>query len=698
MYLHTKSQDALLDEIREKRYPIQAATQTSLLHLKMIQVQMENTVLTAELESLHEAERLKEKFKESINKIMQLEPVHVERVDEITRVFDAYFGESWLVASRYLDGGDVSTLAGGTGVYTKYETLISLLETFEKNEAEAFGEKIRELTLETKFYLNLGLPLAFLGIVVISFLAIAAIRFTVQRVNGIVTLSRRLAEQGSDMSERIELDGADEMTELAYWFNKFIEKQDLENTRATEEIRSLAYTDALSGLPNRRLSNDHIQNEIDRNLNVGTDKARSKFAVMFLDLDNFKQVNDQYGHDAGDIVVKTVAERLRASLTALGVELPEVGQLRNLGGKALISRIGGDEFMITLPNIRQDYEVISTAERIRKSVLEPIDVFEATVEIGVSIGISFFPDHGATLRELCINADLAMYDAKSAGKNAYRIYSKELSKDLELRNAVEECLNDLDQGAQAKAFFLEFQPMFTLSTGKIDRAVASLHFHHAELGEVDAAKLSTLMDGKNQSFALDKLALTEVCKQVTQWRNDGAPAITIGVSVSAGHVGSEGFPNYVASVIRSYGLRPQDIEIVIAQTLFVESFEQLSRNVDELRSMSIKVALDDFGVGHSTMAILNNCKIDMIKVDASLVDGFDIKHEKRMLIESAIELAGSLGATVVAKGVKSQAQWHLLRLIKYDMAQGELMSNPMSCDAFIKLVFSQRPALNFSEL
>ena len=425
--VQSNSQAKLLKDIRYKRYPLQENLQEAFFTLRFIQAKMQDAVLTGEIDSLEDVNILKDQFLMSIHSAKKIDIDKQNVIATIDKSFNEFYISSYKLAQDLIGGkGDfVSGAIRGKQNAELYSQVVSSLNTFKAQELTSFTTAMNLVTERANSIITIGFPIGVISIILMFVLAFITSHRIIARINHMVITLRNIAKEDGNMSVRIPVDGQDEMAELSFWFNRFIARLEKVTIESTREIRRFAFTDALTNLPNRRLFNAHLKSEIER-----CNRQSTSLAVMFLDLDNFKQVNDTLGHEAGDELICEVAKRLEKTLRGydLVVQDFESGVSE---GEDLVARMGGDEFMLVISGLEDTDKTAQIAERVRKVILDPIEILGTGIEIGVSIGIAVFPNNGTSAEELTIKADLAMYEAKSSGKNNYCFYSSELGKAAE---------------------------------------------------------------------------------------------------------------------------------------------------------------------------------------------------------------------------------------------------------------------------
>jgi diguanylate cyclase (GGDEF)-like protein len=668
-----------LEEIRDKRYPVEEKLQKAFFTLQLMQWKMEDAVVTGELETLVEAVELQQDFLHAIQLVASIDTTKTQQVDAVVDLFDEYFSSSHRLADGILRGEIDIFEASGQGVKNAalYAQVVGLLDTFKRQELKSFNAAIEAVTERANSIFTFGAPVGLITAVFLFLIAFFVSRQIIQRVRSMVTTLSTIASDDGDMSVRIPITGRDEMSELAFWFNRFIEKLERVTIESTREITRLAYTDTLTKLPNRRLFNRHLGTEISR-----CERHLESLAVMFLDLDDFKRVNDELGHEVGDILIREIADRLVTNLRGhdfIGQEYDT-----NLAeGEHMVARMGGDEFMLIIPDLGNVEDSCVIAERISSSVIQPVKLRDNTIEIGVSIGIAIYPDNGSTAEELTINADLAMYEAKARGKNTYCFFDSQLEvearRNLELEKALHLAIDE-DQ------FELHFQPKFSADTGSITGGEALLRWTSPTMGSVSPDDFVPLAEKSELICKIDHWVIESACKQISQWRAAGLVMIPIAVNISARQASRGDLVEKISAALARYDLPAHSIEVEITETAALSNIEVVAENIRALKACSVSVALDDFGAGHSSLTLLKYCDIDTLKIDRVFIAGLSSMNRDNSIIAGIIALARVLNIETVAEGVEQEFELDALREMGCDVIQGYLLGRPMPAAKFIELL------------
>jgi diguanylate cyclase (GGDEF)-like protein len=461
----------------------------------------------------------------------------------------------------------------------------------------------------------------------------------------------------------------DEVGDLLRAFNRM-------NTavaRHDREIRRMAYTDALTSLANRLAFRETLDQRL-----LQMHGAGRQLALLFADIDDFKRVNDTLGHDAGDEVLLQFAQRIRDTVKRIG------------GPDAALARFGGDEFVILVePDAQAGHDARQVASRLAEALVaelgQPITVHDRQVFLGTSIGITLFPEDASGANSLMKNGDIAMYQAKVAGKNCYRFYSRAMDQAVERRVHLEHELRGAwDRGELSVAY----QPVFRVSDNALVGAEALLRWQHPEHGTIAP---SVFIDVAEQSGLIETLGpqvLRAACEDAVGWaaHRGGREPLFVSVNVSPRQLRSGDLPQLVANVLRDTGLHPRQLHLELTETAVLGDEALASAMLSQLRTTGVQVWLDDFGTGFSGLSHLRRVPVDGVKIDRSFVADILRDPDDLALTTAIIAMAHSLGIIVVAEGVEREGQYQLLRDRDCDLAQGYLLGHPMPVSEFDKLL------------
>ncbi|MGH8230320.1 MAG: putative bifunctional diguanylate cyclase/phosphodiesterase [Steroidobacteraceae bacterium] len=436
--------------------------------------------------------------------------------------------------------------------------------------------------------------------------------------------------------------------------------------RAERTVVRLAYFDALTGLPNREQSRRRLLGALE----VARQHERT-LAVLYLDLDNFKRVNDTLGHAVGDELLRVVAQRLRSCL--------RYGDSWNLESSGIsrpgdLARLGGDEFMVMLPNIRKPGDAGAIAERIIAALREPMQLAQNSLVVTPSVGIAVFPTDGADAETLLRNADLAMYFSKRKSPGTYSFFNAAMNATALQRFTIEDKL----RGALARnEFTLNFQPLFDIRTGQISGMEALLRWSNEQLGVVPPSEFIAVAEETGLILPIGEWVLRNACAQAKAWHDEGFPGLRMSVNVSAQQFALSEFPAQVAAILRDSGLDPGRLELEITETLIMNDETWAERAINQLKGLGVALAIDDFGTGYSSLARLRRFAVNRLKIDRSFVSSLNECSDDRAIAAAIIAMSRSLRIDVTAEGVENISQLMFLQEHDCHEAQGFLLGEAL---------------------
>lgn len=446
-----------------------------------------------------------------------------------------------------------------------------------------------------------------------------------------------------------------EVTHYAALFN------DITHMRENEErIRKLAYYDPLTALPNRRLLEDRLQLAIRH-----AHRNQSRLAVLFVDLDHFKQINDTMGHAVGDELLVMVADRLQ-------------GRLRE---DDTLARLGGDEFLILLPDLEEVEEVTRVARRLVEAVGEPCIIDDHEFSIGCSLGISLYPDDATTAETLIHDADVAMYRAKQEGRNAYRLYRTEMNLQDDRQRALETALRSAVESGEGLE--VHFQPLFERKGGALHSAEALMCWHHPVLGNIPPGDIIPLAERAGLIVALGDRMMRMVCAQLREWCRASIDPVPVSINLSLRQFWQPDLPGKVAAMLAEYALPPGLVGFELSESTLLDKPLQAAAIMQQLRDLGGDITIDDFGTGYASLSYLEELPVTTLKIDRRFIQRLDGNQRGSAAIVAAVcGLARELGLRVVAVGVETEAQQDALLRHNMDLVQGFLTGRPVSAHCF----------------
>lgn len=427
-----------------------------------------------------------------------------------------------------------------------------------------------------------------------------------------------------------------------------------ERKRAEDKIIHQAYHDALTNLPNRVLFKDRLE----QSLAFARRMQHKKVALLFIDLDRFKLVNDSLGHAAGDQLLQQVAQRLR-----------DVGRQTDT-----LARLGGDEFTILLPDVDHVEEAMIVAEKVLAALKQPFVVGDRDIFISASIGISLYPDDGVDVEVLMKHADTAMYRVKKQGRNGFHLYTHALDQRSLRRLELE---NQLHKAVERQQLVLHYQPQFDLAEGHVRGVEALVRWRHPELGMISPAEFIPLAEESGLIVPIGAWVLETACRQVQAWRDAGLPEFVMSVNLSVRQFFHEGIAHLVTQAIEKYSLGANALELEITESVAMEDVAYTIRTLESLAARGLQLAIDDFGTGYSSLSHLKKMPVKILKIDRSFVQDVTTHSDDAEIVNAVITMAHRLGLKVIAEGVENQAQLDYLRQQRCDFAQGFLLGRPL---------------------
>ncbi|GBG01388.1 hypothetical protein AZSI13_07150 [Azospira sp. I13] len=441
-----------------------------------------------------------------------------------------------------------------------------------------------------------------------------------------------------------------------------------ERKQAEARVRHLAEYDALTNLPNRVLLQDRTSQAI-----AAAKRSGGHLAVLFIDLDRFKNINDSLGHSVGDEVLCRVSERLTLAVRATDT----------------VSRLGGDEFVILLPDLETPAQAATVAEKLLATLAQPILAGGHELAVTPSIGISLFPEDGEDGATLLQNADAAMYCAKEQGRNNFQYFTREMNARVSQRLQIE---NDLRQALQRQELLLHYQPQYDLADGALVGCEALLRWQHPERGMVGPDRFIPVAEETGLILPIGHWVLREACRQAKAWQERGLPPIPVAVNISAVQFRQANLVELVEGALAESGLAPRWLELELTESMLMEDGERHSATLSRLKAMGVGLALDDFGTGYSSLAYLKRFSLDKLKIDRSFIRDLPEDAEDAAITTAIIDIARHLGLATVAEGVETEAQRSFLNTRGCSQMQGFLMARPMAAEQLEELFASHTGA------
>jgi len=433
--------------------------------------------------------------------------------------------------------------------------------------------------------------------------------------------------------------------------------RDVSMARATAvQMSHLAQHDPLTNLPNRVLFNDRLTQAISLAEREGT-----QLAVMFIDIDHFKKINDSLGHEVGDQILESIAGRLLACVRRSDT----------------VSRLGGDEFVILLSQMENAADASYNARKILRAFARPHVIDNRNLDVGASIGVSTYPEDGLNAESLMIRADNAMYEAKQEGRNCYRFFRPEMHAQLVERQSLE---SELRCALGREEFLLHYQPKFNLKNGEITGVEALIRWRHPKRGMISPANFVPIAEECGLILPIGQWVLLEACRQAREWNNAGLGVVPVAVNVSATEFGAKDFLSGVRAALIATKVEPNNLELELTETVLMQDADIALVKMVALKAMGVRLAIDDFGTGYSSFTYLQRFPSDALKLDQSFVQQITSGTEDTTILSAMIDIGKSLKQRVIAEGVETRAQLDFLRLHECDEGQGYYFSRPVPAE------------------
>ncbi len=432
-----------------------------------------------------------------------------------------------------------------------------------------------------------------------------------------------------------------------------------------QKMTYLAEHDYLTDLPNRLLLTDRITQAIS-----AAQRRQSKLAILFCDIDHFKRVNDTLGHEVGDQLLKVLCQRLQLCIRASDT----------------LSRLGGDEFVVLLPELNDDAVPAEIAQKILTVLKDPVNIAGHELFITASIGIAVYPDDGQSEDVLTRHADAAMYHAKNSGRNNYQFFTHEMSERVAAQLMLE---NSLQKAISNNELHLFYQPKVSINTGKIIGAEALIRWMHPQWGMMMPDRFIKVAEESGLIKGIGLWVLREACTQNKKWQAAGLPEIPIAINVSVVELHHANFMQEVVKVLLQTGLHPHHLELEVTESVAIQSEVTVIQDLNKLKEMGVRLSVDDFGTGYSSLSYLKLLPVNTIKIDKSFIRDIQVDANDAAIVNAIIKMSQSLGLTVIAEGVETEAQLAFLKSHNCDEMQGYLFSRPLPADEFAALLATQ---------
>jgi diguanylate cyclase (GGDEF)-like protein/PAS domain S-box-containing protein len=452
-----------------------------------------------------------------------------------------------------------------------------------------------------------------------------------------------------------------EMTGVVIVFHDITAEREM-----SKKMEHLAQHDFLTNLPNRLLLNDRIAQAISL-----AERTKTQFAILFLDLDNFKHINDSLGHDTGDKLLQSVTQRLSSCIRSSDT----------------VSRQGGDEFVILLTSSKHGSDTTLIANKILQALNRPHYITQNPLHITTSIGISVYPTDGKDAQTLIKNADTAMYGAKDTGRNNYKYFRNEMNVRAVERQLIE---SQLRLALENEEFELHYQPKFNLITGVITGVEALLRWQHSEWGITNTKKFITVAEESGLIVPIGNWVMREACMQAKRWIDAGLKPLQVAVNISWIEFHQDNFVEGVRQVLLESGLAAKYLQLEITESVLMRDADTSAKMLQQLRNMHVQIALDDFGTGYSSLSYLNLFPVSTLKIDQSFVNDIHSVKDKAIIVSAIIGMANKLKLCVVAEGIENKTQLEFLKLKDCEEGQGYFFSPPLRGELLAELLAANK--------
>ena len=451
--------------------------------------------------------------------------------------------------------------------------------------------------------------------------------------------------------------------------------------KKVEEVRSMAYFDSLTGLPNRTFFKEQLEDAL-----VLSQDRNQKLALMFLDLDHFKRINDTYGHGVGDLLLRNVASRLAASVRGRNSERPQESKNQNI----VIGRFGGDEFTILVNAIERNEDALRIARRFLQAISAPYSLDGHEVNATATIGISIYPLDGADAGTLLKNADAALYHAKEIGRNNCHLYSQSISEKAAEKLSIE---NQLRKALELNELEIHYQPRIRIDNREISGLEALIRWKHPNKGLLSAYEFVEIAEESGLIIPIGEWVIRTVCSHVATWVRNGLDVVPVAINLSPPQFRQANLSDMIARIINETSLDPALIELELTESAIMEN-EQGMDSISELRSLGVKISIDDFGVGYSSLSRLKKFRLDALKIDKSFVTDCTRNVDNRSIISAIIAMAKSLDFNVVAEGVETEEQLSMLNEMGCNEIQGFYFFKAFTFDEISEILSGSDGALS----
>lgn len=469
-----------------------------------------------------------------------------------------------------------------------------------------------------------------------------------------------------NLNVSLEINTSDEIGELAHTFKNM--SRNLAETN--ERIKFLAYHDPLTGLPNRRMFQEYLEHA----LSVAK-RSKSKVALLFLDVDNFKNINDKFGHQAGDKFLVELSKRFSSKLRGtdyLSHANPMFEYLVDT-----VSRLGGDEFTFILTDLTQEFAESKVAKRLLDTLSDPMNIEDQKIVMTGSIGITLYPDDAVDANTLIKNADIAMYHAKQSGKNNSQYFTQSINDAVQEKLIIE---NQLHQAVENNELSLLYQPLVNSVTGEITGCEALMRWNSPELGMISPAAFIPMAEENGLIVSMGNWVLETACRQIQSWQRDSIKVVPVSINISGVQLRYGDLAGFIKELLEETAIDPALLTLELTESTLIDAVEHSINTLSEIKALGVRISLDDFGTGYSSLSYLRKFHIDILKIDRSFVNEIETRQDDAELTRAIIAMSHSLGLPVIVEGVETKGQRDILKQYGADSMQGYFFYYPLSIE------------------
>ena len=639
------SNNAYLKEVRDIQFPVLDTVEDNSDGIEKIINALNTAATSGETAALNTAKDTADAMRDRYLKLQEVDTVHKEEIKRLVSEFDAYFSLAFDISQKIAAKSgrpDAQTMLKMGVARDNYITHAGEFRSAAELRFEGMVKKALDNSERARIF----------GPVIGIIMLIVLMGLTLIITRGILLLEKQIKDRTQRLAS-LNLDLENENKKL-----KVAEKQ----------IEFLAYHDVLTGLPNRQLAIDHMRLAF-----ANADRTETKAAILFLDLDNFKTINDSFGHAIGDVILKVVTRCLGECVRDTDT----------------ISRQGGDEFLILLTNVKDIDAITGIAEKILKKLEETFSVEKNEISTSLSIGIAVYPDDSKDIDSILNTATTAMRYSKEAGRNTYRFYNEQMNIDAVEHQRIRVGLR---RSLGINEFVLYYQPQVDLTTGAVVGAEALIRWNHPELGLMPPGHFIPTAEESGLVIPMGNWVLQEACRQAAAWREAGLPSLVMAVNISTLQFKRGNLEQSVLNALAESGLPPACLELELTESILIQEPEKVLESVNRLKSHGILLSIDDFGTGYSSLSYLKRFNVDKLKIDQSFIRDMINDNNDAAIVRAIIQMARSLNIKIIAEGVEDEHTAAFLRLQYCDEAQGYYFARPLPADEFARYLANKQIA------